>query len=150
MSVTATAIAQLFKARLEADAQIAAWAQETCGRSLSVFGGASPKRPVKEADAPLVVVDALASERGQVPDLRFTVCVDLGLKRGHDETSLDVKALLEQQFSVHVERVLCAASGNIDFAEIADEFEDSFDPLIVLEKTITVTVPNVMGAVVEL
>lgn len=150
MSITSTAIARLFKACLEADAELAAWAQATFSRPVKVIGGASPKRPVPEADAPFVVVDALNARSGQVSELVFEVCVDLGVARSRDQDVLECKAVLEEEFSAHVERVLAGASANIDFAEIIDEFEDGFDPLIVLEKTITVTVPNVIGAEIEL
>jgi hypothetical protein len=150
MSLTSTAIARRFKACLEADAELAAWAQATFSRHVTILGGASPKRPAREADAPFVVVDALNARSGQVSELAFEICVDLGVARARDQDVLECKAVLEEQFSAHVERVLAGASANIDFSEIVDEFEDGFDPLIVLEKTITVTVPNVIGAVVDL
>jgi hypothetical protein len=150
MSVTATAIASLFHSRLKADAALAAWAQATFGKPVTVIAGASPKRPPREADAPYVVVDAMNAERGQVAELRFTLAVDLGVKMTPGQDVLAVKTLLEQEFSARVEAVLAGASGNIDFAEIADEFEESFDPLIILEKTLIIAVPNLVGGAVEL
>lgn len=149
MSITATAIANLWKTSLEQDARLSQWGQDAYGKPVKILGGASPKSPAREADAPFVVVDALKSHRGTGPELSFELAVDLAVVRGA-RSVLECKALLEEHFSVIVESILAGASANIDFSTIEDEFEEAYDPLIVLEKTITVVVPNVIGAAVAL
>jgi len=135
---------------LRADEALSSWCSSVCGRPLTVLEGTSPADPPRESEAPFVVVDALSSTRGRLSDIPFVLCVDLGLLRRPGQSVLACKTELEQGLGAHVERVLSQVSGNISFEELADEFDADGDPLVILEKTITVSVPNLIGADVDL
>ena len=148
--ILTTQIAALWLNALRSDAALAAWGQATFGKPVKVIGGASPKRPAGEKDAPFIVVSCVDDERGGVSDFSYTLGVDLGVIIQTGQDVLTVETVLDQQFSAEVERVLASCSGSLTFHTIKESFEESFDPLFVLEKTITVTVPHTLGSAVQL
>lgn len=148
--ILTTQIAALWLAALQNDAGLQAFGQSVYGKPVSLIGGASPKRPVGEKNAPFCIISCVKDERGGASPYTYTLGVDLGVIIAPGQAVLDVQTVLDQQFSAEVERVLWASSQNLDFRSIEDNFEDAFDPLFVLEKTITVTVPHTLGVAVEL
>lgn len=148
--ILTTQIATLWVNALRNDAALAAWGQASYGWPVKVIAGASPKRPAGEKDAPFVVVSCVDDERGGVSEFSYTLGVDLGVIMSTGQEVLDVQILLDQQLSAEVERVLMAVSQNLVFESIKENFEEAFDPLFVLEKTITVTVPHTLGGAVQL
>lgn len=151
--IAATTIAAKFRQRLIKDAALNAWCLETLGKPLQIYGNETPRKMLREEDAPFISVGSAHTHTGAIPDFEYVILASLGVvvesASGPDALDPDQAenafALLDQAFAEHVLRVLRATSPDFTIADVAGDYEDAFDPLFRYEMAITLTLPRRIG-----
>lgn len=143
-------------AALDADSGLAAWVAETApGRTLNIFVGVSSDDPPGERAAPFVALHPLARSGGDEVDARdYLARVTLGLVGGRETagavTTVTGLAALEREFAPRVLAVCSAATEAVSLAQVEYEFLPEFHPLLLLAMDVTVSVPTLIGAEINL
>jgi hypothetical protein len=147
-TVTTSVIVNALLQALPLDAALASWGQATLGTTLNIRPSDCPSHMLTAEDAPFISVGNLHSRKGHVKEYVFSILVSLGIVLPPTGTPSDIFlieqafAVMDQDMSSHVIRILEGCTPNFQIEEILTDYEEAFDPLARLDLTITLSVPR--------